>query len=127
MCHVQFQCIQESCSITSVEDLTAALSSPKAHRLQLRSAPLRTQRKPGPESTGAFLVWRAATAGCSIHGGTVELPGRGVLLLAGSGAHFHGTTFKGLPSLSPSVTHHLGSWQRGVCLFVYSRACCRLS
>lgn len=93
----------DGAGITTINGLTAAVSSPRAHRLRLRRAPLGTSSTLGPG--GAFLVWRAVTTGCAIHSGTLELPEGGLLLLAGSGAHFHGTTFKGTDSRSSNCSY----------------------
>eukprot|EP00892_Ulva_mutabilis_P000210 jgi/Ulvmu1/1018/UM104_0003.1 len=53
---------------------------------------------PGPPNSApaaSFLVWRATPAGCTVQQGTITLPKDGILLLAGHGAHFTGTTFSG--------------------------------
>lgn len=86
-------CMQAAAELGHVEDLVAALSSPQCTRLHLTMPPLRSRLRPPPKRT--FRVWRATPAGCTVHSGAVELPERSVLLLAGRGAHFHGTTFKG--------------------------------
>lgn len=83
--------MQASPVINNVDDLVAAMSSLPGSHLSLGTAPL--QVRPPPDRT--FHVWRAATYGCSVHDGAIELSERGVLLLTGRGAHFQGTTFTG--------------------------------
>eukprot|EP00892_Ulva_mutabilis_P000255 jgi/Ulvmu1/1022/UM104_0007.1 len=61
--------------------------------LDLSTRTLWPQRLPQPADS--FLVWRAAPAGCTVRQGSIGLPQDGVLLLAGHGAAFHGTTFTG--------------------------------
>lgn len=73
----------------------AALCSPKVHRLHLPTTPLQTQSPLPAPNRNSFAVWRAATTGCAVHAGTIELPEAGLLLLAGRGVHFNGTTFTG--------------------------------
>eukprot|EP00892_Ulva_mutabilis_P000188 jgi/Ulvmu1/1016/UM104_0001.1 len=51
--------------------------------------------QPTSAQAASFLVWRAAPAGCTVRQGTITLPKDGILLLAGHGAHFTGTTFSG--------------------------------
>lgn len=45
-------------------------------------------------------AWLAEPQGCTVHSGTLHLPGDSVLLLNGTGVHFHGTVFRGVPKIN---------------------------
>lgn len=60
----------------------------------LRTEPLHTRSLSLVPRGNLFAMWRMATVGGAVHGGTAALPERGMLLLAEPGAHFHGTTFR---------------------------------
>lgn len=88
-------CLQSGSSISDIEDLVSAISSPKLLHMHLPTAPLRTRCEFPAPGGNSFAVWRAPSAGCIVQSGTVELPERGLLLLTGCGVRFYGTTFTG--------------------------------
>ena len=72
------------------------MSTPSAARIELGSETLQLERGLRDKGPAGGLVLRAWPAGCTVSGGTIQLPRSAVLLLTGHGAHFRGTTFSGV-------------------------------
>lgn len=96
-------------NVACIEDFAAALSLQKVYSLVLRKEQLRARNLPdGLEFS--IMVWRAATNGAIVTGGSFKLHSSGLLLLVGDGVHFHGTTFSGATH-SPIILEAIG-WAR---------------
>ena len=92
--------------VASIEDLVAAIA---AHTpgISLRGLALHPTSRPTGNRRHSFVVWRAASSGCQVRGGSISLPRDCILLLTGRGAHFRDTTFSGVTQLVPHVLRAL--------------------
>lgn len=90
-------CLQDvkAGEIQSAEHLVSALSCASIREIILGAKTLTvvTPAPQDPEST--FAVLEASTTGATVHKGAVLLRHYTVLLLTGTGVHFHGTSFTG--------------------------------
>ena len=83
--------------IKTIKALLQAISTPKTTHIGLESETIHLELGLRDKGPAGGLVLGAWPAGCTVSGGTIQLPrcAPSVLLLAGSGVHFTGTTFAG--------------------------------
>ena len=116
--------------VKSVKALVQAMSmdTPGAAHIDLGSESLNLNRGLRDKGDVDGLVLRAWPAGCTVSGGTINLPRCSVLLLTGRGVHFKGTSFCGAalhaPGWWPGITNNCNPVRSTVARCAEIRSCC---